>query len=121
MISNHSILLNSIVFAGRCHVDACKSEYKFNCKCESEEWANNLTNMGPAKCIPQKYMCDGIKDCDDNSDEKYCKCPSASFQCSFCPTGKSCKGTIENNLYQCIPKNLKNNSDKNCLSGKDEE
>ena len=97
----------------------------FHCNCESEEWnrisASNLTNMGPAKCIPQKYMCDGIKDCDDNSDEKYCICKFDSFQCSFCPKGKSCKGTIENNLYQCIPKNMTNDEVKNCLSGKDEE
>ena len=97
----------------------------FNCKCESNKLArigaNNLTIMGQPNCIPQKWMCDGISDCDNNLDEKDCICAPASFQCSFCPTGKSCKGTIENNLYQCIPKNKTNDGVKNCLSGKDEK
>ena len=66
-------------------------------------------------CIPTKYMCDGVKDCKDGSDEIECSCSEDEFQCSLRIEG----GNVWDNLYQCISLNSTKDEEWDCLSGKD--
>ena len=68
------------------------------------------------KCIPSRYMCDGIEDCPDGSDEKDCSCSEDEFQCSY----RKDYLPWYRNYYQCVPSNLVRNGEKDCLSRKDE-
>ena len=68
------------------------------------------------RCIPTKYMCDGVKDCEDGSDEIECSCFEDEFQCS----NRIEYGDVKTNLFQCISMNFTNDGKVNCLSGKDE-
>ena len=66
-------------------------------------------------CIPTKYMCDGVKDCEDGSDEIECSCSEDEFQCSRRIEG----GNVRDNLYQCISLNFTKDEKCDCLSEKD--
>ena len=83
----------------------------FNCKCDQDDWRNMQD-----KCIPTRYMCDGIEDCPDGSDEKDCSCSEDEFQCSY----RKDYLPWYRNYYQCVPSNSLKNGEKDCLSRKDE-
>ena len=67
-------------------------------------------------CIPNKYMCDGTRDCDDGSDELECSCSDDEFQCSLRIDG----GWTYQNLHECISLNSINDGRIDCWSRKDE-
>ena len=79
----------------------------FNCNCERDDWMNKS-----AVCIPLRYQCDGVKDCDDASDEMDCFCSHNKFQCRKKSSGK---------IFQCISLKWKQDGKRDCLSYEDEE
>ena len=60
----------------------------------------NLSDFKPSPTckVPSSAVCDGWKDCDDNSDETRCQCPGEKFECDCYQSDDGCAGR-----WGCIP------------------
>lgn len=60
-------------------------------KCPAEHWLCEKSDQ----CIPYSFMCDGVPDCDDNSDEDENRCQLAFRLADNSTVGESIQGRIE--------------------------
>lgn len=68
----------------------------------------NFFDCGNGQCVPQKFRCDGDRDCENNLDKEGCSA-------NWCPEHKSmCDG-------RCLPQQWRCDGDEQCSDGTDEE
>ena len=82
-----------------CHNHYCGSD-EFQCGCRHQPYhLHSLKN-----CIKRHWICDGVPDCKDGSDEIDCFCSEDELQCSECERGADCQIFRNEQIFYCVSK-----------------
>ena len=83
--------------------------------------ANEFACFNSTDCIPLSGRCDGIQDCHDGEDEKFC-CPDSLFGCYVDASDlyDAYGGNANLYQYQCLDEMAKCDDTIDCVDGSDE-
>ena len=82
-----------------CHNRYCGSD-EFHCRCRHQPY--HLHSM--KYCIKRSWICDGVPDCENGSDEIDCFCSEDEFQSSECGLGGDFQNIQDEQIFYCISK-----------------
>ena len=109
------LLNNSNICLGYCHGSECNS-LGFSCNCRSRIMGNLANPTNESYCIEYSWICNGLADCEDGSDEIDCICEEDQFQCNTCKRSvASC-----NEPFYCIPAAKVGDGEIDCMLETDE-